>query len=54
VVTLVNTEVSAPRVIVQQNDAGEASLVIERDMGDDRFDHGLQGIHAAKRIVTFI
>ena len=25
-----------------------------RDMRDDRFDHGLQGIHAAKRFITFI
>ena len=54
VVTLVNTEVSAPRVIVEQHDAGEAPLVIERDVRDSGLHHLVKGFLTPKRFVRFI
>jgi hypothetical protein len=54
VVALVNAEVAAAWVIVQQDDAGEATLVVKRDMRDGGLDTLLNRIHAAKRLIRFI
>jgi TPP-dependent trihydroxycyclohexane-1,2-dione (THcHDO) dehydratase len=54
VITLVDTEVTAARVMVKQNDAGEVALVIKRDVRNGRFDHPLNRFDAAKRFVRLI
>jgi hypothetical protein len=54
VVALVDTEVSATRVIVEKHDAGEAPMVIEGDVGDSGLHHLVKGFLTAKRFVRFI
>ena len=54
VVTLIDTEVTTPWVIVEQHDAGEAPLVIERDVRDSGLHHLVKGFLTPKRFVRFI